>query len=214
MSDAPPPEPTVPFPPGPRPDPPPAQQALVEIATGLIMATGFFPAGSPDPTTIKVVDMDEQQWTNWQASPPGHKHLQADGTVVVTPPPPPPIVYAQQQPIYAQVRTTDAVALEVFRYSCDARHLYRADLRVSGVDATSGAVKIMEGRFVWKRPGAAAVVVGITVVSDIHDAAATNWAPNCQAQGTDIVFTVVGAAGRTIDWLLTGELGTFAPEGL
>ena len=56
-------------------------------------------------------------------------------------------------------------------------------------------------------------MVGITVVSDIHDTAAASWVPNALPSGTDIVFTVQGAAGRTIDWLLVGRVGGYAPAG-
>lgn len=147
---------------------------------------------------------DYQTYLAWEAVPGND----AD------PAPPPPIQSERTLSVQAQVRTTDAVPLEVFRFPCAVKHLYQADLTISGVDATSFASKIMEGRFTWKRPGAAAVVVGLTVVSDIHDAAAASWLPNYAAQGTDVVFTVQGAAGRTIDWLLTGTVGAFAPTGI
>jgi hypothetical protein len=116
--------------------------------------------------------------------------------------------------VHAVVRTTDATPLEVFRFPCDQKRLYRADLVISGIDAGNYASKILEGRFTWKRNVAAAILVGLTTVSDIHDAAAAPLAPNVAAQGTDIVFTVTGAAGRTIDWLLAGSVDMFAPSGL
>jgi hypothetical protein len=128
--------------------------------------------------------------------------------------PPRVIEYASQTSVEAIARTTDATPLEVFRFPCTTKHLYRANLRISGVDAGNFASKIMEGRFTWKRPAAVAVVVGLTVVSDIHDTVAASWLPNYAAQGTDVVFTVQGAAGRTIDWLLVGEVDAYAPEGL
>lgn len=71
-------------PPEPVP-PPPAQQAQVEIETRLVLATGFFPSGSPDPETIEIVDLDEQQWADFQEAPPGRKYLAADGTLTVEP---------------------------------------------------------------------------------------------------------------------------------
>jgi hypothetical protein len=129
----------------------------------------------------------------------------------------PPLVieYAQQQDISAIVRTTNATVLEVFRFPCEPRHLYRASLRIAGVDTDPSMVSlIQEGRFVWKRPAAAAVLDGVTVVSQIPTAIPSGWATNCFAQGIDIVFTVKGPAGRVIDWLLVGDVGTYAPEGL
>lgn len=131
------------------------------------------------------------------------------------PPVPPAVIeYAEQRDVRALLRTTDDQAHEVFRFPCVARSVYRANLRITGVDAQNGATKIMEARFGWKRPTTTAVMVGVTIVSDIADAAAASWQPSASAQGTDIVFTVKGAAGRTIDWLLAGELGRYAPEGL
>jgi hypothetical protein len=149
----------------------------------------------------------------------------AGGGIIDLPPEATPVVNAHTAPplvtefagsiqVSAITRTTDATPREVFRFPCEQKHLYQASLTVSGVDAVSGASKIMEGRFTWKRPGAVAVVVGLTVVSDIHDAAAASWAPNYAAVGTDVVFTVTGAAGRTVDWLLQGTVGAYAPEGL
>jgi hypothetical protein len=121
--------------------------------------------------------------------------------------------YTGQTTVDARLRTTDDVAVEVFRFPTETKHLYQASLTVSGIDATNGVSKLMEGRFVWKRPGASAVMVGVTVVSDIHDAAAASWTPAAAAQATDIVFTVKGAVGRTIDWALGGQVSHFAPEG-
>jgi hypothetical protein len=127
---------------------------------------------------------------------------------------PPPIIYSAAIAVEAALRTTDATTNEIFRFPCTAKRLYQGDLKISGIDAGNFVSKIMEGRFTWKRPSATVVMVGIVVVSDIHDAAAASWAPNAAPSGTDVVFTVTGAAGRTIDWRLTGEVFAFAPEGL
>lgn len=124
------------------------------------------------------------------------------------------IEFAGSTAVHAIVRTTDAAPLEVFRFPCDQRRLYQANLSIMGIDAGNFACKAMEGRFVWKRITANAIMTGITVVSDLHDTAAASWAPNALPSGTDVVFTVVGAAGRTIDWLLVGEIGMYAPAGL
>lgn len=128
--------------------------------------------------------------------------------------PPRVIDYAGTTTVDAVTRTTDDVALEVFRFPCELKHIYRAALIITGVDAGNGAVKVMDGRFVWKRWAAGALMTGITVVSDLHDAAAAAWAPNALPQGNDVVFTVKGAAGRTIDWLLVGSVERYAPAGL
>jgi hypothetical protein len=129
-------------------------------------------------------------------------------------PAPPLIQFVRSITVDARVRTTNDVALVVFTFPTEAKHRYEAALTISGIDAGNFASKVMEGRFVWKRATTAAAVTGITVVSDIHDSAAAAWAPNCLPSGTDVVFTVKGAVGRTIDWLLVGQIQAWAPEGL
>lgn len=124
------------------------------------------------------------------------------------------ISYAATRNVSTTATTTDATPVEVFRFPCEQLRLYRADLTIFGVDRGNFVSKAMEGRFTWKRTTANAVMVGITVVSDIRDAAAASWAPNAVAMGTDVVFTVAGAAGRTVDWYLTGAVDVYAPGGL
>ena len=128
--------------------------------------------------------------------------------------PPPLGDFADAAVVHAITRTTDDVAKEVFRFSCDVKRRYTASLTISGVDAANFVSRDMEGRFVWKRNTGNAIMVGITVVSSLGEAASNTWAPNALAAGTDIVFTVKGAAGRTIDWLLQGSVGVYAPDGL
>lgn len=128
----------------------------------------------------------------------------------------PPLVteYAGQTDVAAIVRTTTATPLEVFRFPCEAKHLYRANLRISGIDAGNFVSLVQEGRFVWKCLTVNAILSGITVVSQIPATMPTGWATNCFPDGPDLVFTVQGAAGRTVDWLLSGDIGRYAPEGL
>jgi hypothetical protein len=128
----------------------------------------------------------------------------------------PPLVteFAGSVLVDAIVRTTDATPKEVFRFPCEQRSLYEAVLVIKGIDAGNFAVKRMNGEFLWKRITGNAIVTGLTVVSDIHDAAAASWLPNYAPSGSDVIFTVQGAAGRTIDWILVGSVGRYAPEGL
>jgi hypothetical protein len=197
----------------PEPVPPPAQQVLVEIATDKVLATGWFPSGTDDPTT-KIVDLDEAAWAEFQAAPPGQKYLAEDGTLTVVPPPPPPIEYDRSITVKAQMVTTDDQPLVVFTFPCDLKSRYRANMSISGIDRANFVSREMEGRFVWKRTTGNAVMVGITIVSNLGEAASSSWAPNAVPSGTDVVFTVKGASGRTVDWLLTGTVEVFAPEGL
>jgi len=127
--------------------------------------------------------------------------------------PPPLTQYAGSTTVHAITRTTDAAPHEVFRFPCEQVRMYEATMTIRGVDAGNFVSKRMVGEFMWKRTTGNAVVVGITVVSDIKDSAAASWVPNCLPSGTDVVFTVQGAAGRTIDWYLDGDVGTYAPAG-
>lgn len=187
-------------------------EVQVRIADDLILAYGTFPDGSPDPSTVVIAGVEDDQLPRLESA--GDKFLEEDGTVRVESPPPPPIAFDLAIRVRAQVRTTDEVAVEVFRFPCETLSLYRASLVIHGIDAGTFVSKIMEGRFTWKRTTANAVMVGITVVSDIHDAAAASWAPSAVPSGTDVVFAVKGAAGRTIDWLLQGDVSVFAPGGI
>lgn len=129
--------------------------------------------------------------------------------------PPRVVDYAGQFTVSAKVRTTDAASVEIYRLKCDAMQVYQSTLTLIGIDAGNGACKSMEGRFLHKRISANAVQVGgIVVLADIHDAAAAAWAPNAVPSGTDVVFTVAGGAGRTIDWIMGGTIIFYAPTGL
>lgn len=125
------------------------------------------------------------------------------------------IRYAGQHNVNAVVRTTDATATEIYRLPCEQRHVYQSTLSLIGIDAGTFATKSLEGRFVHKRLTANALQVGaIKVISEIYDPAAAAWAPNALPSGTDVVFTVAGEAGRTIDWIMTGQIVFFAPSEL
>jgi len=129
--------------------------------------------------------------------------------------PPRVVDFAGQVDVTAKVRTTDATPVEIYRVHCDAQRVYQSTLTLIGIDAGNGAAKSMEGRFVHKRISANAVQVGaIVILADIHDTAAASWSPNATVSGTDVVFTVAGAAGRNIDWIMGGSIITYAPGGL
>lgn len=179
-------------------------QLQQELASASIVVDGLGCAGEPPAVDVSTFDD-----TGAAIDLPPEARPVLDAHV----PPPRVIEFAEERPVEAIVRTTSAEPVEVFRFACEQRHLYQASLTISGVDAGNFAVKLMEGRFTWKRITANAIMTGITVVSDLHDTAAASWAPNALPSGTDIVFTVAGAAGRTIDWLLVGTVGSYAPAG-
>jgi hypothetical protein len=152
----------------------------------------------PDPANV-----DYQEYLAWDAIE-GNDALPAD---------PPPLAYAGTIQIEARIRTTDDQFHEIYRFSPGERRLYQGNLAIFGVDAGTFVTASLEGRFVFKRVTGNAIVLPITIVSDIRDTAAATWAPNCLPDGVDVRFVVKGAAGRSVDWLLTGLLIGYAPAG-
>jgi hypothetical protein len=180
-----------------------------------LLAQELSAGGVPVPMGLGTLDGTKEAVHTWTATgeyatlPP-----EADPIVAAHVAPPLVTEYAGSQSVEAKVRTTDAAVLEVFRFSCKQHHHYEADLVIRGVDAGNSAWKRMRGEFAWKRITANAILTGLTVVADAHDSAAAAWAPNYAVSGSDVVFTVQGAAGRTIDWRLSGTVGVYAPDGL
>lgn len=124
------------------------------------------------------------------------------------------IVYSDALPLSRRLRTTDATPAELYRATLRLMTGYRASLRLLAVDTGNGAVRSIEARTVAKRLAGGALLVGAPVVVANHqDAAASAWAVAAEVAGNDFVVTVTGAAGRTIDWLLDGDIVSFTPSG-
>jgi hypothetical protein len=146
---------------------------------------------------------------------PGIHYLEPDGTIRTVPLPPPPVVYAGTKSVSSQVRTTDDVPLEVFRFSTSPRHVYRATFSMTAIEATSGVTKDNEVRMTFKATASTLSQIGTTaVLYNVIDTGAATWAIQASVQFPDLVISVRGAAGRVVDWLLTGDIGAYAPEGL
>ena len=130
-------------------------------------------------------------------------------------PPPPLVNYAGSEVLASQERTTDDVVHEILRIPTEQRHVYVTELSMTAIDAVSGATKRASAVLTFKRLAAALAQVGSTVAgATMQDAVASSWRINAIPDGTDLVITVQGAAGRTIDWLLAGTIGRYAPGGL
>ena len=124
------------------------------------------------------------------------------------------IVYSEARLISARLRTTNATATELVRFTLAQLTGYRASLTLLAVDAGNGAVRAIEARITAKRLSAGAVLVGsVVVVSDQQDAGTAAWAIAPSVSGNDFVISVTGAAGRNIDWLLDGSVRAFTPGG-
>lgn len=124
------------------------------------------------------------------------------------------IVYTEGAAINRRHRTTNATPTELYRATLAPLTGYRALLRLLAVDAGNGAVRMIEASIVAKRLAGGAALVGAPVVIANHqDAAASAWGITATAEGNDFVVTVTGAAGRTVDWLLSGDVVAFTPGG-
>jgi hypothetical protein len=129
--------------------------------------------------------------------------------------PPRVVEYVETRAVSAVTRTTDGAFREIWRLATQPKHVYRAALEMRATDAADGTTKAQEARLVFKGTASTVVQVGATVVLwAAQDAAATGWAIQAQVQGTDLLFGVRGAAGKTIDWSLDGAVVVFAPSGL
>lgn len=134
---------------------------------------------------------------------------------------PPPLVYGGTSRVGARIRTTDATPAELFRRSLSTLSEYEAEFKLRGIDAVNGSVRRIRADVVAKRLNGGALMVGAPVVLANHQdtgAAATtsgvaNWAITASVSGVDFVITVTGAAGRTIDWMLSGVVESFTPGG-
>lgn len=125
------------------------------------------------------------------------------------------IVSAGVRALQQSIRTTDDVPTEILRLTTHLKHVYRATLRVCGIDAGNGVTRDSQVVMVFKGLAASPVQVGATAVLwNMQDTAAASWRITPSVAGTDLVISVTGAAGRTVDWSLTGDIGAFAPEGL
>lgn len=61
-------------------------QAQVRLSDGWIVAVGAFPAGSPDPATLAIVDLTAEQEEAVAVAAVGQRVLEPDGNVTIIPP--------------------------------------------------------------------------------------------------------------------------------
>ena len=137
----------------------------------------------------------------------------ADGNIP-DPADPAPLVYRDGLAVDQRLRTTNATPAELWRATLTQRTGYRATLTLIAVDAGNGAVRTIEARVTAKRLTGNALLVGTpVVVSDQQDSGTSAWAITAAVSGNDFVVTVTGAAGRSIDWQLAGDVVSFTPGG-
>lgn len=177
--------------------------------------TSTFPVLVAGGTSLVSVASEDPGVTVWLDDSQAALVPEIEDLIALHVPEPAPIRKVDRLEILADAVTTDATPVELYRLACAPRHIYQSTLTLIGVDRGNFATKMLEGRFGHQRLAGNALQVGaIVVLSDIHNPAAAAWAPNALPQGADVVFTVQGAAGRTIDWQMAGSIVVYAPEGL
>ena len=125
-----------------------------------------------------------------------------------------PLVYDASIRLSARLRTTNATPADLYRATLAQRTGYRASLTLIAVDAGDGAVRTIEARITAKRLANGALLVGKpVVVADHQDSGTAAWGIGASVSGNDFIITVTGAAGRSIDWLLSGDVVSFTPGG-
>ncbi len=132
-----------------------------------------------------------------------------------------PVVYNGLNTINARVRTTNATVTELYRATLALKTGYVARLELIAIDAVNGSVKLIQATVVAKRLAGGALIVGspviVATIVDTGGAATTSgvagWTVTASAAGNDFVISVQGAAGRTVDWDLSGPVRSFAPDG-
>lgn len=166
-------------------------------------------------STSFAVPQDGEGDARYRENPDYLRYL-ADvaGGATVADPEPAPVVYGRTTTVDQRLRTTTATPAEIARWTLAGLTGYRAKLELLAVDAGNGAVKTMEATIVAKRLAGGALIVGTpAVVVNIFDVAASAWTVAASASGNDVVIAVTGAAGRTIDWALSGRVVSFTPAG-
>lgn len=157
-----------------------------------------------------VIDGETGEQSLVDLTPDEEAQLQADQVAATAA----AIVYSGTVPVSARVRTTDATVTEVYRRTLTSLTGYAAVLTLLGVDAGNGAVRMILASIVAKRLGNGASLVGAPVVLANHaDTGTAAWVITASVSGNDFVITCTGAAGRTIDWLLSGDVRSFTPGG-
>lgn len=191
------------------------RQASVRTSDRLVLQLG---RGVGERDGCEIVDLTDEKYAELQAAlaqPNGGVLLAADGTITVLPPVPPPLIYSSAIPLSGRVTTTNATPAELWRLPLAQLTGYDLSATIMGVDNGNGAVKKLVTSQTVKRLNAAPLNVGAaTVVANHADAAASAWAVAVSFAGNDLVVTVTGAAGRTIDWHVSGTMTTFTPSGV
>jgi hypothetical protein len=156
-----------------------------------------------------VIGHEPQEYLDW---------LAAGNTP--DPPTPPALVFSEAQNLQAKIRTTDAAATQLARWTLSTLTGYDVELRLLAVDAANGVMKKIVADLTLERLNGGAILIGQTVLASHQStggqasiSGVANWVVSASISGNDVVITVIGAAGRTVDWLVNGRYATYVPAG-
>lgn len=133
---------------------------------------------------------------------------------------PPPIVYTGKHTPESRVTTTGTTPAELYRATLAPLTAYTAMVHLVGIDSGNGNMRYIRATVAAKRLNNGALLVNdvggtaARVLADHRDGSAGTWAITPSVSGNDFVITVVGAAGRTVNWFVRIEIDSFTPAGL
>jgi hypothetical protein len=126
-------------------------------------------------------------------------------------------VQSSRHEVSAEDFTVGVAPKVLYRATIPTTTLYDIDLVVHAIDRGNGNVKKWRRSAIVKRLGSASapVLVGTvdTPTPDKNDAGSAGWTMVPGFDGNDLVFTVTGAANRTVDWSLFADVRKFTPGG-
>jgi hypothetical protein len=125
------------------------------------------------------------------------------------------IQWSNEEIFRRKITSIGVAPTEIYRVSLVQLTGYSIYVTVIGVDRGNGNVKKQTGDFTLKRLNAGPLLVGQTLNLPHQDAGAAAWviSPTFDVSKgkNDGVISVVGAAGRTIDWFVSGTMVRFTP---
>jgi hypothetical protein len=126
-------------------------------------------------------------------------------------------LFSAEQPISTQkLRTTNATATEIWRFPTGTNTGYILKAALTAVDSGNGDIYHNEVTVTFKNlNGNVSRIGAFSIPSNMpqQDAGASSWTVIPSVDGVDLVLSVRGAAGRNIDWNLTGTILRFTPGG-
>lgn len=112
------------------------------------------------------------------------------------------------------VRTTNAASTEIGRFLVNAKSLYRVVFELNGISIDGVDTYYRQVIMIIKRVTTTPVIAGSAqVVAPITSNAGSNWSSSAVVFGNELVVSVGGQVGKTIDWELRLDVVLFTPEG-